>query len=144
MAEQSYTNHTKFYPPFHFFVLPVLGLNFVWSIFRWRRAEFSFDGFVSLLTATAILMLAFTARLMALKVQDRVIRLEERLRLERLLPGDVRSRIPEFTMNQLVALRFASDNELPALAKRVLDEKLRDRKIIKSYIKTWRPDYQRA
>jgi hypothetical protein len=144
MAEQSYANHTKFYAPFHFFVLPALAVNFVWSIVHWRTVGFSFGGFIGILTAAALVMLALSARLMALKVQDRLIRLEERIRLERLLPNELRMRIPEFTINQLVALRFSSDDELPLLAKRVLDEKLRDRKIIKSYIKSWRPDYQRA
>jgi hypothetical protein len=81
---------------------------------------------------------------MAIKVQDRLIRLEERLRLERLLAADLRPRIEEFTIEQLVALRFASNAELPELARKVLDEKLNDRKAIKQLIKTWRPDFVRA
>ncbi len=84
------------------------------------------------------------ARLFALSVQDRVIRLEERLRCERLLPPDLQPRIVEFEPAQLVALRFASDAELPGLARKVLDEKLKDRKAIKQLMKTWRPDYLRA
>ncbi len=81
---------------------------------------------------------------MALKVQDRVIRLEERLRYERLVPADLKSRIDDFTINQLVSLRFASDAELPTLARKVLDDKINDRKTIKQMIKVWKPDYLRA
>ncbi len=81
---------------------------------------------------------------MALKVQDRVIRLEERLRYQRLLPTDLQSRIDDFTVNQLVSLRFASDAELPGLARKVLDDKINDRKTIKQMIKVWKPDYLRA
>jgi len=81
---------------------------------------------------------------MALKVQDRVIRLEERLRFERALPAELHPRIGEFTIDQLVALRFASNAELPELARRVLEEKLVNRKEIKKLIKTWRPDFVRA
>jgi len=77
-------------------------------------------------------------------VQDRVIRLEERLRCERLLPADLKPRIAEFTVSQLVALRFASDAELPALARKVLDEKISERKPIKQLVKNWRADYLRA
>jgi hypothetical protein len=81
---------------------------------------------------------------MALKVQDRVIRLEERLRYQRLLPSDLQARTDDFTINQIVSLRFASDAELPALARKVLDEKLQDRKAIKQLIRVWKPDYLRA
>jgi hypothetical protein len=84
------------------------------------------------------------ARLFSLTVQDRVIRLEMRLRLERLLPPDLRSRIPEFTPAQFISLRFAGDDELPALARQVLDEKLSDRKTIKRRIKNWQADFLRA
>jgi hypothetical protein len=84
------------------------------------------------------------ARIMVLRIQDRVIRLEERLRFERVLPADLKPRIGEFTVDQLVALRFASDAELPALARRVVDEKMAKRKAIKQMVKTWKPDYLRA
>jgi len=86
----------------------------------------------------------FLARIFALTVQDRVIRLEMRLRLRDLLPADLQPRIPEFTRAQLVALRFAGDRELPALARRVLEERLTDRKAIKAMIVDWQADHLRA
>jgi len=144
MDEQSFQNHTRWYPPFHFFVVPMFAINFGWSIYRWWKAEFSIDAFENALMAAAIIVFMFTARLMALKVQDRVIRLEERLRCDRLLPADLRPRIAELRPRQFVALRFASDSELPELARKVMDEKLTDGKAIKQLVKTWRPDYLRA
>jgi hypothetical protein len=144
MAEQNFSNHTRFFPPFHFFVLPVMLINFGWSIYRWKVAGFSLDGFVSLVVALALLLGFACVRRMALSVQDRVIRLEERLRYERLLPADLKPRIADFTVSQFASLRFAGDAELPALARKVLDEKLNDRKSIKQLIKSWKPDYLRA
>jgi len=144
MPEQNFSNHGRFFAPFHFFVVPVLLINFFWSIYRWKVSGFSLDGFVSLVVALALLLGFLTARRMALSVQDRVIRLEERLRYERLLPADLRPRIGDFTVSQCVSLRFASDAELPALARKVLDEKLNERKTIKQLIKSWKSDYLRA
>jgi hypothetical protein len=119
-------------------------INFVWSLFRLRTLGFSFAGIFGVLLAAALVVLVFYARLFPLAVQDRLIRLEERLRCERLLPADLRPRIGEFSADQLVALRFACDAELPLLARKVLDEKLTERKAIKKLIKNWKPDYQRA
>lgn len=144
MAEQNLANHTKFVPPFHYFVIPVLTINFGWSIYRWKLAAFTLDGFMWVLVAAALLILAFCSRMFALKVQDRVIRLEERLRYQRLLPADLQARIAEFEVEQLVSLRFASDAELPALARKVLDEKMKERKAIKQLIKNWKADELRA
>ena len=144
MKEQNFSNHTRFFPVFHFFVLPVLVLNFGWSIGRWVTSGFSLGGFVNILTATALVMLAFCARIFALKVQDRVIRLEEQLRCERLLPNDLRSRAGELTVDQIVGLRFASDEELPELARRVLEGKLKGRRAIKQQVKNWKADHLRA
>lgn len=140
---QNFGNHARFYAPFHFFVAPVLLLNVVWSIVRLVRA-FSLEGIVALLVAVALFALAFTARVMALTVQDRVIRLEMRLRMQELLAPELRARIPEFTVDQLVSLRFASDAELPDLARKVLEEKLTDRKAVKKLIREWQPDLLRA
>ena len=144
MEEQNFANHGKFVPTFHFFAVPVFVINFVWSLVRLWNLGFSFAGIFGVILAAALVILAFQARLFALAVQDRVIRLEERLRYERMLPADLRARSSEFTTGQFVSLRFASDAELPALARKVLDEKLTDRKAIKQLIKQWRPDYLRA
>ncbi len=144
MSEQNFANHVRFVPPFHFFVIPVLVVNFGWSIYRWKAAGFSVDGFISMVVALALLLGFLTVRLMALHVQDRVIRLEERLRYERVLPADLKPRVGELSVNQFVSLRFASDAELPALTRKVLDEKLDNRKTIKQLIKNWKPDYLRA
>jgi len=144
MAEQNFANHPKIVPLFHYFVVPALTLNIGWSVFRLVHWHQWADGIIGVLTAVALLLLAFLARLFALTVQDRVIRLEERLRFERLLPEDLKARIPEFTVAQLVALRFASDAELPALARKVLSDNLTDRKAIKQLVQNWRADHLRA
>ena len=144
MSEQNFANHVRWVPAYHYFVMPVMAANFGWSIYRWKVAAFSLDGFVGVLTAAALLVLALYARLFALKVQDRVIRLEERLRLEKLLPADLKPRIEEFTSGQLVAMRFASNAELPALARKVLADNIRSSKAIKQMVQAWRADYLRA
>lgn len=144
MAEQNFSNHAKYFPLFHFVVLPILAFNFFAQIHIWWHAGFPLHGFLPVLTSFGILGLAFAARLMALKVQDRVIRLEETLRFERLLPADLKPRISEFTPGQFVALRFAGDAELPELARKVLTDKITDGKAIKQMVKNWRADYLRA
>jgi hypothetical protein len=144
MAEQSFQSHAKWVLPFHFFVLPVLLINLGFSIYWCVKASFTVSGMLSVVVAAALLFGMVMARAMAMKVQDRVIRIEERIRFERLLPADMHARIGEFTMDQLVALRFASNAELPELARRVLEEKVSDRRAIKQMIKTWRPDSARA
>ncbi len=144
MAEQNFSNHVRWVPAYHFFVLPVFVLNFGWSIFRLIRPGFSWDGVIHLLTAAALFVFSINARVFALAVQDRVIRMEERQRFARLLPEDLRPHIGEFTKSQLVALRFASDEELPGLARKVLNDKVADSKAIKQMVKNWRADYMRA
>jgi hypothetical protein len=144
MAEQNFANHTKIFPPFHFFVVPVLSINLGVQLYWMKVFWFSYRGIFGVLMALALIVGFFSARLFALSVQDRVIRLEERLRYQRLLPADLRPRIEEFTVAQLVSLRFASDAELPALARKVFDEKLNERKAIKRLVRDWKPDYLRA
>ena len=144
MTEQTFENHTKFVPSYHFFALPVFVINFVWSVYRLVKLGISFEGIFGVILAAAFVVLVFRARLFALAVQDRVIRLEERLRYERMLPADLQARCGELTIGQILSLRFASDAELPALARKVLDEKLTERKAIKQLIKNWKPDYLRA
>jgi Family of unknown function (DUF6526) len=145
MAEkkpQTFANHARFDPLFHFFVLPIFALSTLAAVllFLWHPSLYSGWRFVLLVAGTVAV---FKVRLYALRVQDRVIRLEERLRLASLLPEPMRSRIPEFTEGQLIALRFASDTEAPRLAERALAEKL-SRADIKKAIQTWRPDYRRV
>jgi hypothetical protein len=145
MAEktpQTFANHARLDPLFHFFVLPVFALSALAAAvqFLWHPSLHSGWHFVLIAAATVAV---FKVRLYALRVQDRVIRLEERLRLASLLPEPMRSRIPEFTEGQLIALRFASDAEVPNLADRALAEELSPRDI-KRAIQTWRPDYWRV
>jgi len=145
MAEkkpQTFANHTRWDPLFHFFVLPVFFLLALAGLvhFIWRPGLHSGLMFV---VAVALAIAVTKIRLNALRVQDRVIRLEERLRLASLLPEPLRSRIPELTVGQLVGLRFASDGEVAKLVERALSEKL-SREDIKKAIQTWRPDYLRV
>jgi hypothetical protein len=145
MAEkkpQTFANHARFDPLFHFFLLPIFGLSALAAIvlFLWHPSPNSAWRFVLIAAATVAV---FKIRLYALRVQDRVIRLEERLRLASLLPEPLRSRIPELTEGQLIALRFASDGEVAKLTERTLSEKLSPADIKKA-IQTWRPDYWRV
>ena len=144
MSEQNFTNHVRFVPLYHFFALPMLIVNFGWSIYRWIAAGFSIGGLEWVLTSAALFFGVVYPRLFALSVQDRVIRLEERLRYERVLPEELRWRADELMVDQFVSLRFASDEELPKLMQKVLDGKLTQRKAIKRLINDWRSDYLRA
>jgi len=144
MAEpQSYKNHVRRLPPFHFFVMPVL-LAYVLNALRhvWLAPSLS-TGFGALVAA-ALLMAALLSRVQALTVQDRVIRLEMRMRLQRLLPADLQSRINDLTPKQYVALRFAGDSELPELVREVLEGRLTTQADIKKRVKNWQGDYLRA
>ncbi len=152
MAEtqpQTLANHTRWDPPFHFFILPVFVLALILTLVHFFAHITESDmrdhihAFLLILLAIAFLTWIFKTRLYALKVQDRVIRLEERLRLMQLLPEPLRSRIPELTESQLCGLRFASDAELPRLTERALNEKL-SRADIKKSIQTWRADNWRV
>jgi len=145
MAEkmpQTLANHTKLDPLFHFIVLPVFALAAIGGTihFLWRPSFHTASFFV---ISVAAVIGVLKIRLYSLKVQDRVIRLEERLRLSSLCSEPLRSRIPELTEGQLIGLRFASDAEVPKLAERALAEKL-SRADIKKAIQTWRPDYWRV
>jgi hypothetical protein len=140
---QSFKNHAKFVPLFHFFAFPLAALSALW----WTAGAIkhpSGDAVVMALMGWSLAATTFLARIFALTVQDRVIRLEMRLRLRELLPPDLQPRIGEFTRHQLVAMRFASDRELPAIARKVLDERLEDRKAIKLMVQEWEADHLRA
>jgi hypothetical protein len=145
MAErvQTYKNHSRLLPPFHFFVLPVLLLNFLNNV---RKAWLypSNAAAIAAIVAAALLLLAVLSRTQALAVQDRVIRLEMRLRLLQVLPPELHARINDLTARQLVALRFASDAELAELVREILAGKLQTSKEIKLRVKNWQADWQRA
>jgi len=142
-APQTYKNHTRLLPPYHFFVLPVLLLNLLEHL-RLLWGAPTLGGVWTAVVALALLMLAVLSRVQVNTVQDRVIRLEMRLRLRELLPGDLQTRIHDLTPPQLVALRFASDAELPELVREVLAGKLSTKKAIKMRVRDWQGDYLRA
>jgi hypothetical protein len=142
---QSYKNHTRFDPAWHFFIAPFLLLNVAFAVYltihHWPQHWAPLLWYV--LLSIVLLMAVGKARSHSLKVQDRVIRLEERLRMAALLPPDLLTRSQALTESQYIALRFASDGELPALVKRTLDENLTNKQI-KQSINSWRPDYFRV
>jgi uncharacterized protein DUF6526 len=156
MAEreaQSYANHARFVPLYHFFIFGVLLLAMgfhVYMLIWFLRSSMEqsvvplIGTVIAILGDVALMLVAFYARVFALAAQDRVIRLEERMRMAQLLPDDLRARSGELSTGQLVALRFASDEELPELVRQVLDGGIRNRKAIKMMIRSWRPDHQRV
>ena len=144
MAErtQSYKSHRRYIPAYHFFALPIITANVIVEAVRLVRSPTPYHAWL-VLFAVALAVYVNFPRYMAARVQDRVIRLEERMRLGRLLPEELRGRIEELTPSQLVALRFASDEELPGLARRIFAGELTKNDQIKREIGTWRPDYLR-
>ncbi|MFL5477706.1 MAG: DUF6526 family protein [Gemmatimonadaceae bacterium] len=136
---QTYGTHRRYLPAFHFFALPVLLANSILKLWDFARHPATITAWAALV-AIAIAVGLFTARTMALRAQDRIIRFEERTRLDRLLPPSLRERAASLSTSQLIALRFAPDNELPDLAKRVIDGELHSRADIKRAIRGWRPD----
>ena len=145
MAErspQTLANHVRIDPPFHYFVLPVFAISWIVSVIFLVRHP-GFLHFWIVIFNTALIVAVIKSRLYALNVQDRVIRLEERLRLATLLPESLRPRIAQLSEDQLIGLRFASDEEVPGLVERTLSANLRRAEIKKS-IKNWRPDYWRV
>jgi uncharacterized protein DUF6526 len=141
--EQTYKTHTRFLPPFHFFVIPILAINFLNEI-RHLWLTPTRHSLWMVVFAAALLMLGFLSRVQALTVQDRVIRLEERLRMRQVLPSELHQHIDALTPRQLVALRFAGDAELADLVRDVVAGKLAKSKDIKLRVKTWRADWLRA
>lgn len=140
---QTYASHRRFDPIFHFFALPVLFLVYpIWSLVHLYRHPTP-QSLVWVLAAFAIGVLAFRARTFSLRVQDRLIALEERLRLEKTLPAAAREQAAQLTDDQLIGLRFATDEELPELVAAACAERL-TRTQIKKRVKNWRPDYRRA
>lgn len=140
---QNYANHRKNVPLFHFVALPILLANFIYAAQQLRHAIDIFH-VMAALTALALIITGFAARVFALKVQDRVIRLEMRLRLREVLSADMQSKIMSLTPKQLVGLRFASDAELPSLVSQVLKDNITSADAIKKMVKDWQADDLRA
>jgi hypothetical protein len=144
-APQSYQNHARYDVSMHFFVFPALMVNVAVAIYVaiHFRHDYPYLGGWSIIVSLALYTLAFKSRVNDLKLQDRIIRLEERLRLATLCPGDDLAHINELTVRQLVALRFASDEEVAALAHRAITQEL-EPKAIKQAITNWRADNHRV
>ncbi len=140
---QSYRTHRRYVFGFHGVAFGLLLINFVWAAFR-AATRLTADSIVAFLLAVTVFLLFYYTRSFATTLQDRVIRLEERLRLKALLPPDLAPAIEQLTMGQLIALRFASDEELPELIRRIRREGIRDREAIKRLIQSWRADYLRV
>ena len=139
---QNFQNHTRQVPVFAAGQI-ILMVSFVGQLIALRHG-ISFRSVMDVLVVAALIVLFVNSRNSTLSVQNRLIRLEMRLRLAGLLPAELQSRIGEFTLDQLISLRFASDAELPALARKVLDDKMNDRKAIKQLVKDWQADWLRA
>lgn len=140
---QNYANHAKYVPAFHFVAIPILVANFVYTSIQLKNG-IDTPHIMATLTALALVIIAFLARIFALKVQDRVIRLEERLRLREVLPAEMHSKIHQLSAKQLVGLRFASDAELPSLVSQILKDNIVNAGAIKKMVKDWRADEHRA
>ena len=140
MAEtQTYATHRRWVPYFHFFAAPVLGINVLAALYMLIRYPSLWSAW-NVLVAGALAALAWATRSFATRAQDRIIRVEETLRLQRCLPADMRGRIGELSEGQLIGLRFCSDEELPELTRAVLGGEMKGREDIKRRIKNWRPD----
>jgi len=140
---QNFANHRRIVPLYHVGTFGILAINLIWRLVQLVRWT-SWQALLELLVAAALLGLFFYARIFVLTVQDRIIRLEMRLRLKEILPPDLKGRIDELTRDQFVALRFASDAEMPDLMREVLTNNIRNRDEIKRRVRNWVPDYLRC
>jgi hypothetical protein len=145
MAEQvqTFATHRRWIPMWHFFALPVLVINVFVAAYQFVRSPQLGTGW-AVIVALALAFGIFVSRVMPLRAQDRIIRLEERTRLERVLPSDLRGRVGELTPTQLIAIRFAPDAEVPDLTRRALNGELKTAGDIKRAIRTWRADHLRV
>jgi hypothetical protein len=135
---QTYANHVRLVP-LYLAALLVLIVDAGWSLYDLTGGVTS--GTVrSAVVSVVLVVIALYARSFALRAQDRIIRLEMRLRLRALLPADLQPRVDALTINQLVSLRFAGDRELPGLVRRVLADGIQDRKVIKQLVTDWQAD----
>ena len=140
---QTYENHVRWHPPFHFFLMPVMLINVVWAIVQFVRHP-GWDQGWWIVVSLALATLAGLVRINPLKAQDRIIRLEEQLRYRQLLPADLAQQSATLTTGQIIALRFTSDEELAGLVRQVLEGKLTKPAEIKRAIKNWRGDVLRV
>lgn len=144
MAEnQTYQNHVRWHPPFHFVLTPILLINLIYAIVRLVQ-DFNVDRVEYLILAVGLILLGLLARVNALKVQDRVVRLEERLRYNEVLPKELADKTHGLRTSQIIALRFASDEELTAMIERTLNGEFEKPDQIKRAVKNWRGDYLRV
>ncbi len=139
---QNLKNHARFDPPYHVVLFTVLVVNLIVSIVHLVH-HFHFYSAWLVVLSVALFILFFKVRMYPLKVQDRVIRLEERLRLQELAPAEWHTQLSRLSEDQLIGLRFAADDEVVELAKQALEHKL-NRKQIKERIKSWRADLWRV
>lgn len=140
---QSYANHRRYHPMWHFFAVPILMAHILIATYHAWRFPTRWNLW-TVVFAVGVFLAVAAARTQALRVQDRVIRLEMRLRLRDILPAALAARVMELSTGQLVGLRFAADAELPGLVERCLKGELKDREAIKKEIKDWQPDFLRA
>lgn len=141
--QQTYKNHVRWYPLVHFVIIPLLVVNLGWQIYMLTQ-ERTLDRAEMLLLAILFVLISTAARLQPLKVQDRIIRLEEKLRYYQLLPHDLAEKASQISTGKMIALRFAPDDELPELVGRILNGELNSGKEIKVAIQNWRGDHLRA
>ena len=142
-APQSYATHRRWVPAYHFVASGLLVIYLLWRLYK-VATDFSAENALAVLFVVGLLLVFFYSRTFALAVQDRVIRLEERLRCERLLPADLKAAAANLTAGQLIGLRFAADDELAELVRWVVADNVADREAIKKRVRSWRPDHQRA
>lgn len=142
-ATQNYSNHVRWFPLFHFVITPLLLGGLIYLIVRLVQ-EPNWDRAVWVVFAVVFILISLSARVQALRAQDRIIRLEERIRYRDLLEPGLAERAAELEPKTLIALRFASDAELPDLVSQVLDGKLVTSKEIKTAVTNWRADYLRV
>lgn len=140
---QSFSSHTRWHTPYHFVLFPILFIHFAWCVWRITQA-LTLEHAEQLLLSVGLLLMMLLVRINPLKAQDRIIRLEEQLRYQRLLPADLAARASALPVGFMVAMRFASDLELPELAQRAVDGAFAKPKDLKQAIKNWRGDYFRV
>jgi Family of unknown function (DUF6526) len=140
---QTYKTHRRVVPAYHYGVLSALLAYFIWSVYQLYQG-FTGAALMGVILSVALMTLAISLRSQILRVQDRVIRLEMRLRLRENLPAELASRAAHLPVRQLIALRFASNEELPSLVQEVLDGRVVSPNDIKQKIREWQADHLRA